>query len=158
MTPSLPRWWNRVVVASMCASALVGIVLEASASHAGQQSARTVWDAVYSEAQATRGEEVYRQECAACHLDSLGGADMAPALAGEAFMKTWNELSVGDLFERIRISMPQDNPARLTRQQYVDLVAYMLQANKFPAGAAELGDDLPGLKEIKILVKAPGRH
>jgi mono/diheme cytochrome c family protein len=154
MTSSISRW-NRVVLVSICPS-LCGAAVGAHASRDASQSARTVWDGVYSEAQAVRGKEAYRQECAACHLDSLGGADMAPGLAGNAFLTTWNELSVGDLFERIRISMPQDNPARLTRQQYVDIVACMLQANNFPAGASELSHDLAGMKEIKILTKAPG--
>jgi mono/diheme cytochrome c family protein len=151
---SISGRWTRLVLVLACAY-LWGAALVAHASRVEQQSARTVWDAVYSEAQAARGKEVYRQECAPCHLDSLGGADMAPGLAGNAFLTTWNELSVGDLFERTRISMPQDNPARLTRQQYIDIVAYMLQANRFPAGANDLSHDLEGLKQIKILMKAP---
>ena len=150
---SISGRWNRFVIVSVCAY-ICGTAVGAHASRFRQQSARTVWDGVYSEAQAARGKEAYRQECAACHLDSLGGADMAPGLAGNAFLTTWNELSVGDLFERTRISMPQDNPARLTRQQYVDIVAYILQTNNFPAGASELSHDLGGMKLIKILMKA----
>jgi len=143
-----------VVSAAILASVLWGIILVAS-SAPQEEAATSVWGAVYSDAQATRGKEVYGRECGACHLDSLGGADMAPGLAGEAFLTTWNDLSVGDLFERIRISMPQDNAAGLTRQQYVDIVAYILQANKFPTGASELVHDLPTLKAIRILSKKP---
>src|SRR5262245_44040378 len=103
-----------LLVVSMLATIANGLAIGGGAT---QASSKTVWDRIYSEAQATRGREVYRQECAGCHLDSLGGADMAPGLAGDAFLTTWNDLSVGDLFERIRISMPQDTPAHLTRQK-----------------------------------------
>jgi mono/diheme cytochrome c family protein len=112
---SISGRWTRLVLVSIGAY-ICGAAVGAHASRLEQQSAPTVWDGVYSEAQAARGKEAYRQECAACHLDSLGGIDMAPGLAGNAFLTTWNELSVGDLFERTRISMPQDSPARLTRQ------------------------------------------
>ena len=155
MTSPFGNRETRVVLISLAAFVLSTLVVGA---RAGLQSARTVWNGVYSETQADRGKEGYRLECASCHLDSLGGADMAPGLTGAAFLTTWNELSVGDLFERVRISMPQDKPASLSRQQYADIVAYMLQANKFPAGPAELGLDLAAMKEIVILMKAPGRH
>ena len=49
--------------------------------------------------------------------------------------------------------MPQDSPASLSRQAYIDMVAYVLQANKLPAGEHELGHDLATLKQIKILSK-----
>jgi mono/diheme cytochrome c family protein len=146
---------TRAVLIALSAFALSTTAL---AARAGQRSARTVWDGVYTDAQAGRGKEGYARDCASCHLDSLGGADMAPALTGQAFLTTWNELTVGDLFERVRISMPQDSPASLSRQQYADIVAYMLQANRFPAGAAELGPELAPMKEIVILMKAPSRR
>lgn len=155
MTSLFGNRGTRAVLMSLSAFALATTGL---AARAGQRSGRTVWDGVYTEAQAERGKEGYGRDCTSCHLDSLGGADMAPALTGEAFLTTWNELTVGDLFERVRISMPQDKPAGLSRQQYTDILAYMLQANKFPAGAAELGLDLAAMKEIVILMKAPGRR
>jgi hypothetical protein len=83
---------------------------------------------------------------------------MAPAMVGEAFLTQWNDLAVGALFDRIRISMPQDTPASLSRQAYVDIVAYILMANKFPAGNDELSHDIAALKQIKILIKAPERQ
>jgi quinoprotein glucose dehydrogenase len=118
---------------------------------------RSVWDGIYSDAQAVRGKAAYQQECASCHLDTLGGADMAPGLVGEAFLKTWNDLTVGELFERVRISMPQDKPAALPRQQYTDIVAYMLQVNHFPVGENELSPDLSAMNAIKILTTKPAR-
>jgi quinoprotein glucose dehydrogenase len=138
----------------LIAIAVVMVVSSAGARDNQQQAARTVWDGVYSEAQAGRGKSTYRTECASCHLENLGGADMGPALVGDTFLATWSDLSVGDLYERVRISMPQDKPASLSRERYADIVAYMLQVNKFPTGTSELGHDLPTLKAIKI-TKAP---
>src|SRR5438477_9576108 len=103
--------WFRSSAAAVAVFASLYLVAVAASARAAiatpqeQTAARSVWDAVYSESQATRGQEVYRQECAGCHLDSLGGADMAPAMVGDAFLTEWNDLTVGDLFERIRLSM-----------------------------------------------------
>src|SRR3989442_1483772 len=75
-----------------------------------QETQRTVWDGVYSPAQAQRGEAAFVQACSNCHGRTLEGADMTPALTGGAFMANWDGLTVGDLFDRIRISMPADRP------------------------------------------------
>ena len=74
-------------------------------------------------------------------------------MVGDAFLAEWEDLSVGDLFERIRVSMPQDSPAHLSRQAYIDVVAYILKANKFPAGSNDLVPDLPAIKAIKFTKK-----
>ena len=115
----------------------------------------SVWDGVYTEAQAGRGEAVYHQECASCHGHALEGADMSPALTSAAFSSNWNDLSLGDLFERIRISMPMDRPGTLSRQQNADVIAYILKANKWPAGAVELARELVVLRQIKIEAVEP---
>lgn len=118
-------------------------------------AAGAVWDAVYTDEQAKRGQAVYLQECATCHGPDLEGADVAPSLAGAEFMTAWNDLTVGDLFERIRTTMPQDRPGALTRQQNADVIAFMLQVNKWPAGTTELPRELEPLKAIKILATKP---
>jgi mono/diheme cytochrome c family protein len=114
------------------------------------QTSRTVWDGVYSDEQAKRGSALYAKECASCHGTELTGGESAPALVGDGFLSNWNGTTVGDLFERIRKSMPQDNPGRLSRQQNADILAFMLSANKFPAGKAELDREAEALKLIKI--------
>ncbi len=86
---------------------------------------RSVWDGVYTEEQAKRGETIYRKECAACHGDILTGGESAPPLTGGAFLANWNGLTMGDLFDRIRKTMPQSAPGRLTRQQDADILAFM---------------------------------
>jgi len=129
--------------------------LYAARSQEPPQSPRSVWDGVYTEEQAKRGEPVYRKECAACHGDQLSGGESAPALTGGAFLSNWNGLSVGDLFDRIRKTMPQTNPGRLTRQQDADILAYVLSRNKFPSGKTELYRQSEMLKEIRFEAEKP---
>jgi S-disulfanyl-L-cysteine oxidoreductase SoxD len=116
---------------------------------------RSVWDGVYTEEQAKRGEPVYRKECAACHGDLLTGGESAPPLTGGAFLSNWNGLTMGDLFDRIRKTMPQSAPGRLTRQQDADILAFMLSVNKFPAGKTELYRQSEMLKEIRFEAAKP---
>lgn len=120
----------------------------------GAQAARTVWDGVYTDAQAERGLVAYTSACVECHAADLTGDGFAPALAGPEFMGNWNDLSVGDLFERIRISMPPSGPADMKPEEKADIVAYMLQYSKFPVGTTtELEPKLEALKQIKIVLK-----
>jgi S-disulfanyl-L-cysteine oxidoreductase SoxD len=116
---------------------------------------RSVWDGVYTEDQAKRGEPVYHKECAACHGDQLTGGESAPPLTGGAFLSNWNGLTLGDLFDRIRKTMPQSNPGRLTRQQDADVLAFMLSRNKFPSGKTELYRQSEMLKEIRFESEKP---
>ena len=119
-------------------------------SGAAQQSptARSVWDGVYTAEQAKRGESLYAQHCSSCHGSTFEGGEMAPPLAGGAFNANWNGLSLGDLAERIRISMPQNSPGSLSRQQYVDILATMLGGGEFPQGKTELPREVDALKQI----------
>ena len=107
-------------------------------------------DGVYNAAQAQRGQAGYSQACAACHLADLSGSDQAPSLAGGDFLDRWDGQSVGDLVDRIRTSMPADNVDSLNTQSATDIVAYLLQMNRFPAGMNELKADRPFLKTIVI--------
>jgi mono/diheme cytochrome c family protein len=120
-----------------------------------QGTTASVWDGVYSEAQAQRGETVYRQACANCHGPELEGADMTPGLTGGVFTSNWNDLTIGDLFERIRTTMPLDKPGTLSRQQNADLVAFLLKVNEWPSGTSELSRELGTLKQIRIQSSKP---
>jgi mono/diheme cytochrome c family protein len=100
---------------------------------------RTVWDGVYTDEQATRGEALYAEHCVRCHGANLqGNGEGANPLTGATFKSTWNGVSMGAMFDRVRLSMPQDKPATLSRQEVADLLAFILRANKFPAGKTEL--------------------
>ena len=115
------------------------LALVTVSTHAAQ--GKSVVDGVYSEAQATRGEATYKKECASCHGDGLEGDGFAPGLTGSEFMSSWNGTTVGDLFDRIRQSMPPSNPASVAAPGKADIVAYLLKSNKFPAGQAELASE-----------------
>ena len=123
-----------------------------------QPPAKSIWDGVYTEAQATRGKALYSQECASCHGGELTGGEMAPPLAGGEFMAGWDGLTIGDLFERVRISMPQNSPGSLSGQQNADILAFVFGSNKFPAGDTELPKEAGILKQIKFEVKKPGHE
>ena len=118
-------------------------------------TSRSVWDGVYTEEQAKRGEEMYHKECASCHGDTLVGGGGAAPLTGGAFLSNWNGLTVGDLFERIRKTMPQGSLGKLSKQQDADVLAYLLNFNKFPAGKTELQKQVEFLKEIRFEATKP---
>jgi S-disulfanyl-L-cysteine oxidoreductase SoxD len=103
-------------------------------SAAAAQAPPTVWDGVYTAEQAKRGSGLYQTHCAACHGDSLMGGEAAPALAGDTFNSTWDGVTLGDLFERIRQTMPQTAPGSLSRAQNSDIIAFILSSGRFPAG------------------------
>jgi mono/diheme cytochrome c family protein len=109
-----------------------------------------VKEGIYSEEQAKRGEVVYAETCANCHGERLEGIDMSPALVGGTFTSNWNTLTLGDLFDRIRTTMPMDRPGTITPQQNADVIAYMLKANQYPAGGSELANTVTPLKTIRI--------
>ena len=128
-----------------------------SAVHA-QPPTKSIWDGVFTEEQATRGKGLYSENCASCHGSELTGGEMAPPLAGGEFMAGWDGLTIGDLFERVRISMPQNAPGSLSGQQNSDILAFVLSANKFPAGTEELSNQAMILKTIKFEAKKPGEN
>jgi mono/diheme cytochrome c family protein len=113
-----------------------------------QDATRTVWDGVYNEEQAQRGRAVFLDQCSNCHGRDLEGADMTPPLTGGGFMANWDGLTLGDLADRIRVSMPLNSPGTLSRQQTVDVIAYILRFDQFPAGKEELPRETPALKQI----------
>jgi mono/diheme cytochrome c family protein len=119
------------------------------------QASRSVWDGVYTQEQAKRGEAVYARECASCHGLALNGGESAPPLMGGEFLSSWNGLTVGDLFERIRTTMPADSPGRLTRAQNADVIAQILSANQFPQGRVELDTKVDVLKQIRVESSKP---
>jgi mono/diheme cytochrome c family protein len=134
---------------------VIGAFLGALHAQEPAPSERSVWDGVYTEEQAQRGEALYEKQCSACHGDKLAGRESAPPLTGGAFNANWNGLTLGDLFERIRKTMPQTSPGKLSRQQNADILAYLLSFNKFPAGKTELYHQAEMLKEIRFVSEKP---
>jgi mono/diheme cytochrome c family protein len=119
------------------------------------QQPKSQWDGVYTAEQAKRGEGQYAEQCASCHGPDMNGGEMAPGLAGGEFSSNWNDLSLGDLFERIRISMPQTAPGSLSREQVADILAFMLFKGSYPAGTTELPTQAEQLNTIKFVSTKP---
>ncbi len=136
------------------------LTLGASAASTIPQEAssapRSVWDGIYTDEQAKRGEAVYGEFCGNCHGPALNGGEMAGPLTGPIFTSNWNGVTVADLFDRIRVTMPLDRPGVLTRQQNADVLAFMFSANKMPAGKTELQNRSEMLKGIQFQATKPG--
>ena len=115
------------------------LLAAASVLTAHAQPSRTVADGVYTGDQGARGRQVYQEQCVTCHGDALEGT-VGPPLAGDAFLAIWSGLPLVDLVDKIHNTMPLQAPAPLSRQESIDLTAYVLQAGGFPAGQAELTD------------------
>lgn len=137
-----------------------GVTIEevdaASAAFADAGPAASVWDGVFSEAQAARGRLAYSGACGFCHGRRLNGApddpDMrsTPPLARARFLREWEGRSLATLFEYTRLTMPEDNPTSLTDAEYVDVIAYMLSVSRMPAGDDDLSPDSRSLARIVI--------
>src|SRR5262245_58118496 len=92
--------------------------------------------------------------CALCHGERLEGA-AGPPLAGEVFLGAHDSQPLSDVFDKINATMPADAPGTLKPQEVADLVAFVLQANKFPAGSTELASTPTVLRQIAIAGSNP---
>ena len=110
----------------------------------------------YSEEQALEGRDLYNEHCASCHGAALEGQGSLP-LSGATFRARWadDRHSVDDLFYIIRTLMPYGQPATLSKQEYLDIIAYILMVNGYPAGAQPLPLDPPILKRMTIKAQQP---
>ena len=120
------------------------------ASAVGPVAQTDIWSGIYTAEQASRGQEVYQANCAFCHGEELAGSEMGPVLAGTPFLEFWEGLSLGDLYNVMETSMPQDNPGALSTAEYVDVLSFILQTSEYPAGDTELSADGSGLEDIAI--------
>jgi len=128
-----------------------GATMPATAAAQTPEGKRSVRSGVYTDEQAMRGKAEYKR-CLLCHLDTGAGDPSSgiPPVVGEEFLKTWNTLTLKELFDKISTTMPQDNPGGMSTKQYVDVTSYILQMNKFPAGKEELPTDTAQFDRIVI--------
>jgi mono/diheme cytochrome c family protein len=130
------------VIASSAARRVAGIActgaLITALSLAGHGQSRSIADRVYSDTQATRGQQLYQKLCVNCHGATLEGV-VGPQLAGDAFLSVWSARPLGDLVNKIEQTMPPGQPDSLGRPQAIDLAAFILRSGKFPSGPADLG-------------------
>jgi S-disulfanyl-L-cysteine oxidoreductase SoxD len=149
-------WWFKASTAAAFVFVMI-LSIASSPTHAGQgdKPAHSVWDGAFTKEQARRGEGFYSQFCSSCHGPDLAGNDEAAPLTGAAFLANWDGLTIGDLAERVRVSMPPNNPGKLSRQQITDILSYVLSVNNFPVGKAELDPKAESLKQIRIEATKP---
>lgn len=132
----LRRAARAVTVLSIGGLAVVFAPLSAQAPVAAVAS-------LFTEAQATRGAEVYGAHCAVCHGAELTGGGGAPALSGPDFLFGWSRKSTKDLTDFIANNMPPGESQSLSDQEYEDISAYVLSANGFKAGHTALAPAAP---------------
>ncbi len=110
-------------------------------AHAGSQAGpgadaggTRIWNGVYTAAQVDQAKKPLVAVCRRCHSDDLGGSDRGPSLHGPKFMATWETQELSALFAKVRDTMPPDSPSSLPDEDYINMVALILQKNGFPAG------------------------
>lgn len=108
-----------------------------SLAAAGAQARSSVWDGIYTDAQADRGHTLYMQSCARCHGADLSGTFEIPPLVGR-FMPYWSGTTLDALFDYVSTAMPLDHPGALGANANVDILAYILKSNDIPSGSKEL--------------------
>jgi mono/diheme cytochrome c family protein len=133
---------------------LIAAVALAGAALA-QDAGKSVWQGIYTVEQAERGAGIYAQRCGACHGAALNGTGEAPPLIGGEFVSHWDTMTVGDLYDRVRTTMPQNDPMSMTREEYADVLAFLLKTNGFPAGGAQLDKRSEVLATIGITAGKP---
>ena len=146
MTTLFVRMWAGATIA-----AIVGVL---AWTPVRAQGGKTTWDGVYSADQATKGEALYNAQCSKCHGDSAMGGD-APSLADSGFAASWDSLTLQQLFDRTKTSMPLDAPGTLSRQETTDIIAYLLRQNRFPVGTADLSSESAQLGMVTYVATKP---
>jgi mono/diheme cytochrome c family protein len=125
------------------AAILVAIAAQPGAAQAsGTAVSKTIWDGVYTNAQADRGQRAAQQNCGTCHSPS--------EWSRTTLITAWAGRPIKEMHNHLQNTMPLDSPGRLTSQQYADILAYMLKLNNVPAGQSELPGDEAGLTAITV--------
>ena len=133
-----------VVVMTLATACGAGMLAQTPASG-------SVRDGVYTAAQAEQGQAVYDDLCVSCHGPMRAIVpEMAALLADHTFRTRWRGRSLGELFELIRETMPQDAPGTLSTEQTAALIAYILSGNRLAAGGVALSDDVAQLSRISF--------
>jgi mono/diheme cytochrome c family protein len=125
---------------ALCLAAVASALSAQAQEPAKNPDGTTVWDGVYTTTQAARGQARYETSCRSCHRDG--------PRKDEAFMRDWQGIDLIDLFTRIKTTMPAGAPGSLDDEAYLDIVAYVLQVNAFPAGGSDLNPE--AIKGVRI--------
>lgn len=150
MTGSNPGGRAHASAGALFAAILAASIAAAAAAAPQALRSPSLRDGVFSRAQVERGRTAYNAQCARCHGETLGGGETSPALVDARFFQVWAGRSVGQLVEYTRTTMPSDGPGRISRKRCIDIAAYVLSANGFPAGDTDLPTELDALDRLTI--------
>ncbi|HUA78305.1 MAG TPA: cytochrome c [Acetobacteraceae bacterium] len=130
--------------------ALIALLPISSASAFAQTDPSAV-QGYYTKSQADAGHAVFKQTCAICHGDQLQGG-VGPALAGKEFLSVsqYQQITADYFYNFMSTHMPLTDPGSLTKTQYLDIMAYFLEANGYASGQNPLTANDEELKGIKI--------
>lgn len=118
------------------------MMVVAGVATSAQVTTKTTNDGVYTAAQAERGKKVFAASCTTCHEPSR--------FSGTAFHESWDGKPMKEIWDIASGTMPEDNPGSLKQNEYADILAYFLQLNEYPTGAAELQPGAAAMASIKI--------
>jgi cytochrome c len=119
---------------------LASCILALMLGSAGAEARTSIWDGVYTDAQAEHGRTLYMQSCGRCHGADLSGTFEIPPLIGR-FMPYWSGSTLDALFDYVSTAMPLGNPGSLSAAANADIIAFILKSNDIPSGAKELSSD-----------------
>ena len=114
-------------------SLILTVACTAAETNATQDDSRTIWDGVYTLKQAERGQSLIDQHCSMCHGKNLFGSRAAPAIAGAEMLFVWDGRTLAELRETMRTTMPPGQIGTITDQEFVDIIATILQVSAYPA-------------------------
>jgi mono/diheme cytochrome c family protein len=135
------------------AALAVLLFLAALGAQAQNASSPSIWSGVFTAEQARRGNDAYQASCAACHGSDLHATDPeAVDLTGPGIRAKWNGKTLQDRFETIRDTMPPGNANTVGDKTYMDILAFILQSNEFPAGNQEL---VPETAKVIVFAQKP---
>jgi quinoprotein glucose dehydrogenase len=142
-------------VRTAIALGVVSVVLSCAVTIGAQGAGKTVWDGVYTDAQAERGGALYATQCASCHGAEMRAGAGAPSLAGPEFTFGWDKKPLGGLFDFVKQNMPPGQAGALRDQEYADILAAILKRNGIPAAATELPAAKSDLDTITFVENKP---
>lgn len=137
----------------LSALSLVGLLLVYIGGNTSAQESHPLLQGIYTADQASNGESAFMASCASCHANDLRGNSNSPGLVGMGFLFLWEDRPLSELFEKMRSEMPTDRPGSLPTAQYLDLLAFILQSNGYPAGSTALATE--SVQNSDILIVPP---
>lgn len=137
------------LVRALCVTTLaLGVAVQPGAAQSSSsKNGRTIRDGVYTQEQAARGQALAQRACMICHTQG--------EWATSTFLGMWENRPIRELYDTIRLTMPLDFPGQFSREEYADLMAYLLRLNKLPAGAEALPSGEEALGLIYITSESP---